>query len=182
MVIFFGDGIFCRKPQILLRIQRIIKTASGKAFNGLADIVHPLGYPRACELMYQFSGLGSILCRIDKFYLSCAGNLHLCILVYISIRMSRNRNRFLPVLHARLNPFYHDGGTKYCTVQDCTDRSVRALPHFFQIILIHPCRIWGDRGAFYGNLIFLCGICRVHCNLIISLITMFKSQIIILCI
>ena len=42
MVIFLGDRIFGGKPDILLRIQRILEAAPGEALNGTVQVVHAL--------------------------------------------------------------------------------------------------------------------------------------------
>ena len=144
--------------------------------------MHSLCNTRSCIVVYQFSGLCAVFCSVYQFYFSRSGNLHLCIFIYISICMSCNSDWFFPVFYTWLNAFYNNRCTEYCSVKYCTDRSVRTLPHFFQIILFHTCRIRCDCCTFYCNFIFLGCISSIDCYLIICLISMFQTQIIIFCV
>ena len=142
--------------------------------------MHSLHNTRSVKVMYQLFCLCPILCCIDKLHFPFTRNFHLSSLVYIAVRMSCNGNRFLPVFYARFDPFYYNWGTKNCTVKNRTDGTVRALPHFFEIILFHARCIWSDRSAFDRYFILLCRIRRVHCHLVICLIAVLQPQVIIL--
>ena len=144
--------------------------------------MHSLCNTRSCIVVYQFSGLCAVFCRVYQFYFSRSRNLHLCIFIYISICMSCNSDWFFPVFYTWLNAFYNNRCTKYSSVKYCTDRSVRTPPHFFQIVLFHTCRIRCDCCTFYCNFIFLGCISSIDCYLIICLISMFQTQIIIFCV
>ena len=144
--------------------------------------MHSLCNTRSCIVVYQFSGLCAVFCRVYQFYFSRSRNLHLCIFIYISICMSCNSDWFFPVFYTWLNAFYNNRCTKYSSVKYCTDRSVRTLPHFFQIVLFHTCRIRCDCCTFYCNFIFLGCIGCIDSHLIISLISVLQTQIIIFCV
>ena len=132
--------------------------------------------------MDQFSRLRTIFCGIYQFCFSWSRYLHFTRAVYIPICMSRNSNRLLPGTDIRFDTFYLDWSTKYSSVQNRTNRSIRALPHFFQVILRHAGCIWCDRSTFHCNTVFLSRISCVNGHLVIRLITVFQSQIIVLCI
>ena len=131
MVIFLGDRIFGGKPDILLRIQRILEAAPSEALNGTVQVVHALKNARALKLMNQFSRLGSVLSRKDKLCLSRSRNDHLGGLVDVAVGVTGQSNRFLPVFHAGLDAFYHDRSTEHGAVHNRTDRTVGTLPHLF---------------------------------------------------
>ena len=131
MIIFFGNRIFCCKPQILLRVKGIGKTASGETLNGLVQIVHALNDTFSVKIMYELFCLTSVLGRIHKLHFTRTRYLHFRSLINITICMPCNGDRFLPVFHARLNSLYNDRRTEYCSVEDCTDCSIRAFPHLF---------------------------------------------------
>ena len=179
MVILLGDRVFCRKPQILLRIQGIVKAASCKTCDGLAHIMHSLHDSLARKIMYQFLRLSAILSRIDQFYLAGPRNLHLRAFIYIAVCVSGNGDRLLPVFHARLDSLYHDWRAEYGSIQDRADGAVGAFPHFFQIILCHACRIGSNGRAFYRDLVFFRRIGGIHRNLVVGLIPVLQSQVII---
>ena len=143
--------------------------------------MHSLYDSRSIKLMNQFFCLASIFCCVYKFNLSRSRNLHLGSFIYISISMSCNCNWFLPVLYARLNSFYNNWSTEHSTIKNCTDCSVRTLPHLFEIILIHTCCIRSDCCTLYCDFVFLCCKCGINCYLVICLVSVFQAEIIIFC-
>ena len=181
MVILLGNGILCGKPQILFDIQRIVETASREALNRAVDIVLSLDNARAGKVVYQFLRDRSVFRGVDQFHLACSRNLHLGSLIHISVSMSGDGNGLLPVLHAGFNPFYHDGRTENRSVQDRPDRSVGALPHLLQIVLLHAGRVGGNGGALDCDAVLLCGFRGIHRYLIICGVSVLQAQIIILC-
>ena len=181
MVILFGNRILCRKPEILFCIQCKIKAASCKTFNRIVKIMHTLRNSCTCKIMYQSSCLRSILRSINKFYLSRSRNHHLCVFVHITICMTCQCNRFFPVLDTWLNSFDNNRCTENRTVQNRTDGSIRAFPHFFEVVLLHTCCIWSNCCTFYCNTIFFGGIGSIYSNLVVCLISFFQTKIIIFC-
>ena len=136
----------------------------------------------AFKFMDCFFHDAAILACKYKFSLTGTRNFDFNILIHITISMSCNNNRLLPVLYKRFYAFNNNRSTEYCTVKNSTDCSVRTLPHLLKVIFCHSRRIRCDCGTFYGNLILLSCIACINSNLIISLISIFESKIIILCI
>src|SRR5699024_723168 len=128
-------------------------TASGETFNGLVQIMHALYDTRTVKIMYQLFCLASVFSSVHKLHFACSRYLHLRPFVNVTICMSCDGDRFLPVFYTWFNAFYYNGSTEYCSVKDRTDRPVRALPHLFLVILIHPCSIRSDRRTFYGHFV-----------------------------
>ena len=137
---------------------------------------------RCLKFLYKGAFLFAVFRSINKLNLTWFVNVHLCILVNISICMTRKCDRFLPVTYTWLNSLYNDRCTKYGSIKDCTDRTIRALVHLLEIIFVHTCMIWCDRRTFYCNTIFLSCFGGINRNLIICFITIIQSEIIILCI
>ena len=90
-------------------------------------------------------------------------------------------DRLLPVLHARLNALYLDRCAENSSIQCCTDRAVRRLPHFLQIILCHAGSVRCDRCTLNSNTVLLGCLRGIDRHLIVCLITILQSEIIILC-
>ena len=128
---------------------------------------------RCLKFLYKGAFLFAVFRSINKLNLTWFVNVHLCILVNISICMTRKCDRFLPVFHTRFNSFYNDWSAEHCSIKDRTDCSVRALPHFFQIVFRHAGCVWSDRCTFDCNSIFLCSFCRIKCYLIVCLVSVF---------
>ena len=181
MVIFLGNGIFCCKPEILMGVQCIIKACFGKAFDGSADVVLPLNNARSIKLVNQFTCLFTGFIGINKFRLACCRNLHLCCLINITICMSGNSNWFLPCSDCWFNTFHNDWRTENSTIKNGTDRTIRALPHFFQIVFFHTSSVRCDCCTFDSNTVFLCCHGRINGYLIVGLISVLQPQIIIFC-
>ena len=70
MIVFFGNRIFCCKPEILLQIQCVVEAASCKTLNGFADIMLSLNDTCTCKVVYKFSYLCSVLSSINQFNFS----------------------------------------------------------------------------------------------------------------
>ena len=94
--------------------------------------------------------------------------------------MSCDGDRLLPVSDTWLNAFYNDRRAEYGSVKHRTDRTVGALPHFFQIIFSHACRVWGDGRTFHRYSVFHRGIGRINRYLVIGFISMLQSQVVVL--
>ena len=131
MVILFRNRILRRKPEILLCIKCIIEAASRKALNRTIQIVHPLQHARTTEIKDRLPLCRTVLSGKNKLGFSRSVHDHLCILIYIAIRMSCDRDRLFPAPHIRLNTFYGDWCTEYRTIENRTNRTIRAFPHFF---------------------------------------------------
>ena len=179
VIILLGNRILACKPQILFRGQCVLETASRKAFYGVIQIVHALNDTGAGEVVDQLSCLGAVLSRINQLCFSRSRNAHFCIFIDISVCMTGNRDRFFPVAHARLDAFYDNRGTENGSVEHGTDRSVRALPHFFQIVLGHTRCIRRNGGTFDCYTVFLGSVCGIYGYLIVRLVSVFQSQIVI---
>ena len=104
MVIFLGNRIFGRKPQILLGVNGIAETCSCKARDGLFGIMNALNDSGALKIMNQLSRLCSVLRCKYQLCLSFSRNLDLCILVYITVGMTCDRDGLGPVFHIWYNP------------------------------------------------------------------------------
>ena len=181
MVILFGDGILGGKPEVLHGIQGIVEAASGKAFNGFIDIVHTLYDAGAGEVVNQFPALGAIPGSVNQFHLSRTQYLHLRTLVNIAVSMSGNGDGPLPVLNTWFDSLYHNRCTEHGSVQDGTDGSVGTLPHFLQVIFLHAGRVGGDGGTFNSHAVLFGGIGGINGYLVVSLIPVFQSKVIVLC-
>ena len=131
MVIFFGNGIFRSKPQILLLGNGIGKAASCKAFYGSSKIVHALGDARLLKVVDGLADLGAVLSCEYKLAFSRARYFDLCGFIYVAISVTGYGDGFFPGLYIGFDALYDDGNAEYGSVQDCPDGAVRALPHLF---------------------------------------------------
>ena len=143
--------------------------------------MHTLNNTRSLEFMNRLFHNGSIFSGKHQFCFSRTRNLHLYCFIDIPISMSCNRDWLFPGTDIWLNPFYDDRCTENRTIQNCTNRSIWALPHFFQMIFLHTGCIRCDSGTLYSDSIFSGGLSTVYGHLIIGRISVFKPEIIILC-
>ena len=143
--------------------------------------MYTLNNPCCVKVMDDFSGYGSVGCGKHQLRSPRSGHLDFCILIYISIRMPCQCNGLFPVSYTGFNPLYHNRGTKYGSIQNSSDSSVGAFPHFLQIIFCHSCCIGSNGSTFYCHTIFQRSVSRIYRYLIFRFITVFQAQIIILC-
>ncbi len=180
MIILLGYGILGCKPYILPGITGILKTGSCKGCDRLLGIMHTLYYSGTVEFMY---GLSYLLAKqIGIYYLSLTGtgNLKLHIFIYITVGMAGQSDRLLPVTHTRLYTFNYDRRSEYSAVKHGSYGSVRTLPHLLKIVFFYSCGIGRDGGALNGHTVLKSSIGAVHSNLIVRIITILKSEIIVL--
>ena len=116
MIVLFGNCIFSREPQILLRIYRIAEACSCKALDGFIGIVDTLNDPCSVEIMDQFTGLGAVCCGEYQLCLTGSGYFDLCIFIDITISMTGDGDGLGPVLYVGNDALYQDWCTEYGTV------------------------------------------------------------------
>ena len=131
--------------------------------------------------MDSLSCNGSVGCGKDDLRLTFSGNLHLDIFVYITVSVTRKSNGLCPVANVGYDALYKDGRAEYGSVKDTSDCGVRALPHLLKVVLGHTSRVGCDGGAFNGYAQLKGSICGINCNLIVSLVSVLKAKIVILC-
>ena len=129
--------------------------------------------------MDQFSCLGTILCGKDQFCFSGTRYFDLRSFVNVTISMSCQCDWLFPVAYAWFDALYNDRCTENRSVHDRTDRTVRTLPQFFQIVFRHAGCVWSDRCTFYSHAVFFVCQCTVNGNLVVRLISVLQSQIIV---
>ena len=94
--------------------------------------------------------------------------------------MTRDADRLFPSGDKGNYALNKDGAAEYGTVKDSPDRSVRRLPHLFKVILGHTRRVWCDSSALYRNAVLLCCVRGINSDLIVCLVSLFKSEVIVL--
>ena len=179
-VIGLGDGVLGGKPKILLGVDSKLETAMCEAADTLVRVVHALNNTSTIKVVDFHLLLLSTLALEHEFSHSWLIGTNLHTLVYITISMTGNGDRLLPVLHTWVNAWNGDRCTKYSSVHDASDGSVRTFPHFVQLVFIHTLGIRSNRGTLYCHTIFLGSLSRVDGHLIVGLITIGQAQVIIL--
>ena len=95
--------------------------------------------------------------------------------------MTCDSDRLLPILNNGLYRVDNNRSTENCSVENCTDSSVGALPHLGKVVLFNSLLVGGDGGTLYRNTVLLCSVSRVKGYLILGLFSFGKSQVIVLC-
>ena len=179
-IVSLGDGILGSKPEILLGIYGKLEAAVSKAADTLVGIVHTLNNASAIEVMdFNLLLLATLTLEHEFSYSRFIGtNLHA--LVYISISMTGDSDRLLPVLHTWVNARNGDRSTEHGTVHDATDCTVRTFPHLVELILVHALGIRGNGSTLHGYTIFLGSLGRIDGYLVIGLVAIRQTQVVIL--
>jgi hypothetical protein len=181
-VILLGDSVLAGEPEILLSLDSILEARVCEGLDRGILVVDALEDTRALEVINCLvEQLLAVL--VSEYELACTllRNSVLCSLVEVAVSVTCNCDRLCPVLDYWLDAVDRDRSTEYCTVEDGSDSSVRALPHLMEMILVHTLSVRSDCSALYANAILLDSFAGVLCDLITSLITYRKSEVIVLC-
>ena len=100
-------------------------------------------------------------------------------LIYISISVTSDSDRLLPILHCRMDARDGDRSAEYSTVENRTDCAVRALPHLVELIFVHALVVRCDGSTLHSNAKSLCSLGCVLCNLVTSLVALNKTEVVI---
>ena len=180
VVIGLADCVFGGEPQILLHAQCVLEAAVSKGGNGRVQVMQSLQHTGAFEFKDSLADFLSVFSGEYQFCLAGARHPHFRIFVHIAVRMTGNCDGLLPGPYRGMNAVNLDRGTEHCAVQDGTDRAVGALPHFLQVILLHPLGVGSNRGALDCNAVFQRRFRAVDRNLVVCFIPVLQSQVIIL--
>ena len=82
------------------------------------------------EIMYGFPGFLPVLIGENKLGLTGAFDFHFHVFIYIAVGMAGDGDGLFPVPDTGFNSLYNDGRPEYGAVQNGTDGSVGAFPHW----------------------------------------------------
>ena len=94
--------------------------------------------------------------------------------------MSTDNDWFGPTWNTTWNVLDDDGLTENDTSDNVTDGSVGGLPHLLQIEFLDSSFVRSDGGTFNTNFASFDGLCGVDGYLVISGITVFDTQVVVL--
>ena len=124
------------------------------AANGFIRIEDALRDAFSFKFMNGAARLSTLRIRHDKLRFAASRNTQFRILIDVTKSMTRYGDGLFPVTDERGNPLDHNGFTEYGSIQDGTDRSVRAGPHFLKVIFLYTGRICRNGGAFDSDSVF----------------------------
>ena len=152
----------------------------GKGSNGRIHVVHALhdaaggevkdflpGYRAVCPGKYQFSCSGT-------------GDGHFHIAVHIAVSVTGNGDGLFPCADGRMHTLHQNGCTEHGAIQHGTDGTVRAFPHFMQMILFYSLGIGGNGGTLDSHTVLLGCQGTVDGHLIPGFVPVLQPQVIIL--
>ncbi len=179
-IVFFKNGILCRKIQGPFFIQCHIETAPGKSFNTVIGIIHTHGHTIPFKVEYfKCLRFAATIRRKGHGEFSFSFDHGISGPVLITKCMTAYNDGRCPGGYQTGNVLNDDGLTKHGTIQDIPDRSIRALPHLFEFEFFHTLLIRCNRRTFDTHSNFFNGIGSINGYLVIGGITVFYSQIII---
>ena len=181
VVVSLGDCVLCAEPQRHFVFEGVVETAYGKTFYRLIEVVHALHYSVAAELFYKTArNFVAVLVADDEV----GAFARLCArfdgVIDVAVGVTGEHYGRLPAGHVGSYALYDYGRAEHGAVEYAPYGAVGALPHLFQLILLHALRVGGDGGALYGNAVLLCGISRVLGNLVVRPVPFGQTQIVVL--
>ena len=143
--------------------------------------MHPLNDTVAVvKAVDQLAALVAVLICHTQLSLGAFFNDHFGVLVYVAVSVTGDADGLCPCRNVGSDALDEDRLTEYRTVEDRSDRTVRAFPHFFEVVLVHTRRVRGDGRALDRYAVLFRRLCGVDSDLIVCLITLFKTEIIVL--
>ena len=95
--------------------------------------------------------------------------------------MTGDGNRLFPVFHCRFDGRNGDWCTENSTIENRTNRSVGALPHFMELVFVHTLMIRRNGRTLHSHTILLRCLSRVNSNLVACLVTLRKTEVVVFC-
>lgn len=93
--------------------------------------------------------------------------------------VSTNDNGVRPIFYYSGDIVTNDSFSEYSSIKNVSNGSVRRLPHLFKFKLFNSFLIWGDGCTFNADLMLFNGMGSIDCHLVISLVSVFHSQVVI---
>lgn len=170
-IVLLEDCVLAGQLKWEVSVEGIAETGASKSLYGFVSVEHTHVYT-SIEISDVLNGRCAAIFRgksdIDGTRLS--DNVILTA-VLITESVSSDNNWLSPAWNATGDVGDHNRFSEDSAIEDVSDGAVGAPPHLLEVKLFDTAFIGGDGGALYGNLVFLGGISRVDCDLIISGIT-----------
>ena len=178
-IVFFQNGIFCRKIQRPFLLQCSVETASCKTINAFIGVVHSKCYAISFEVInFMFNHFSIFAFKLNgEFSFPFRHKIGCTVLVAKS--MTAYADGGSPVGHQAGNIVHHNRLTKHSAVKYIADGTIGRFPHLFQAKFFHPFLVGCNSGALDAHTILPDGIGCIHSYLIIGFITVFYAQVII---
>jgi len=97
--------------------------------------------------------------------------------VLVSMSMSSNDNGLAPPWHQFWNVFSNNWFSENSSVQDVPNCSIGGSPHFLELELLHSFFIRSNSSAFDSYFVLLYSVGSINGNLVVSLISVFHTQV-----
>ena len=153
LIVILRNGILCRKPHVLLHIQRIGKAAARKGQDRIVAVVHGLHNARTPEMINRLPRkLPAIFIRKHEFRFSRLLHPILDRAIQVAIGMARDRDRTFPAGNDRLDLRNQDRRTEHRAVKRSTDRRIGRTPKLAQAILLFSLQVWRNGRALGADL------------------------------
>ena len=149
-----------------------------KIFDAFVNVVHTqTNTSFSFELEDLHALLISFIVCEDNFKGSWLVDNKVGSFVLITKGMSSNNNGFFPSWNQSRNVIHDNGFSEDSTVENVSDRTIGAFPHFFEIEFLDSSFIRSDCGALNTNLAFLDGIGSINGDLVVGCVSVFNSEV-----
>lgn len=150
-------------------------------FDAFINVVHSqTNTPFSFELEDLHTLLFSFIVCEDNLESSWSVDYKVCSFVLITESMSSNNNRLFPSWNQFWDVVDDNGFSEDSTIEDVSDGTVGAFPHFFEVELLDSSFIRSDCGTLNTDLAFLNGIGSINGDLVVGCISVFDSKVEIL--
>ena len=175
-VVGLQNRIFSAQEHRIVALQAVIKRGARKTSNRFIKVIHTHHNARTFKVgNFHLDWLTSVLRHICHRHCACTWHFEVSRLVLITVSMTPNHDRLVPVRHQFRNVLADNRLTKHNAIQNVANRAVWRLPHLLQIKFFNSCFVRGYRCTLHANTVFQDRICCINCHLVASRITVLNA-------
>jgi len=170
-IVLLEDCVLAGQLQWEVSVEGIAETGASKSFHGFVSVEHT-HVDTSVEIGNVLNGRCATIFRGESDINGTRlGDNIVLAAVLITESVSSDNNWLSPAWNATGDVGDNNRFSEDSAIEDVSDGTVGASPHLLEVELFDTALIGGDGGALYGNLMFLGGVSRVDCDLIVGGIT-----------
>ncbi len=152
----------------------------GKALYRAVLVILALQHSRAFKFIYGLSEALTVFSCEEKLSFTRSGHSIFGGLINVPVSVPCNCNRLLPGLYVWLYAVCNNRSAENRTVQNGTNGSVGAFPHFLELVLFDALGVGGDGCALYAYAMPFYGFRGLNRDTVVCFIPLAKTEIIVL--
>ena len=179
-VISLKNCVFRAQVHRVVALQSVIKRCASKTSNRFVKVIHAHHDARTLKFgHFHLDWLAAILWHICHCHGARTGHFKVGRFVLITVGMTPNNDRLVPVRHQFRNVLADNRLAKHDAIQNVANRAIWRLPHLLQVKFFNSGFVGGYRCAFHADPVFQDCVCRINRHLVSRCITALDAQVVV---